>query len=60
MKKTYLGIIENEHCDFKTFVLAEDAATAKARVLRHFSEGLGRTYRAEEVQIIPFGQPTCA
>ena len=57
MKKTYLGIIENEYCDFKTFVLAKDAAAAKARVLRHFSEGLGRTYRAEEVQIIPFGAP---
>ena len=56
-KKTYLGIIENEHCDLKTFVLAEDAAAARARVLSHFSRGLGRPYQAEEVQIIPFGQP---
>lgn len=56
-KKTYLGIIENEHCDIKTFVLAEDAAAARARVLTHFSEGLGRTYREEDLQIIPFGTP---
>jgi hypothetical protein len=57
MKKTYLGIIENEHCDLKTFVLAEDTASARDRVLAHFSQGLGRTYRAEELRIIPFGQP---
>lgn len=56
-KKTYLGIIENEHCDLKTFVLAEDEAAARVRVLSHFSEGLGRTYRAEELRIIPFGEP---
>lgn len=56
-KKTYLGIIENEHCDLKTFVLAEDVSAARARVLSHFSEGLGRTYRAEELRIIPFGEP---
>lgn len=56
-KKTYLGIIENEHCDIKTFVLADDADAARAKVLSHFSKGLGRTYRAEELQIIPFGAP---
>ncbi len=56
-KRTFLGVIENEHCDLKTLVLAEDAAAAKVRVLSHFSRGLGRTYREEEVQIIPFGTP---
>lgn len=57
MKKTYLGIIENGQCELKTLVLAENAAAARDRVLSHFAEGLGRAYRAEELRIIPFGEP---
>ena len=56
-RKTYLGIIQNERCDIKTFVLAESAGAARARILACFSEGLGKTYREEELQIIPFGAP---
>lgn len=54
MRKTYVGIIQNDLCDIKTLVLAENAAAAKARVLANFSEGLGKTYREEDLQIIPF------
>lgn len=56
-KKTFLGVMESEDCGLQALVLAEDAAAAKERVLSHFSKGLGRTCRAEEVRIIPFGNP---
>lgn len=54
MKRTYVGIIQNERCDIKILVLAESAGAARARVLDKWSEGLGKTYREEEVQIIAF------
>lgn len=55
MRKTYVGIIQNERCDMKTLVLAENALQAKEKVLRNFAEGLGRTYREEDLTIIAFG-----
>lgn len=54
MRKTYVGIIQNAHCDMKIFVLAESAGAARARVLDQCREGLGKTYREEELQIIAF------
>ena len=54
MRKTYVGIIQNELCDIKILVLAESASAAKARVLHQCREGLGKTYREEELQIIAF------
>ena len=33
MRKTFVGIIQNEYCDIKILVLAENAVAAKARVL---------------------------
>lgn len=57
MRKTYVGIIRNEMCDIKTLVLAENAAAAKARVLANFGEGLGKTFREEDLRIIAFGDP---
>lgn len=55
MRNTYMGMIQNDQCNIKTLVLAESAAAARAKVLAHFSEGLGKTYREEELQIIAFG-----
>ena len=54
MRKTYVGIIQNEYCDIKILVLAENAGVARARVLDRCKEGLGKTYREEELQIIAF------
>jgi hypothetical protein len=54
MKKTYVGIIQNQLCDMKTVVLAENADAAKARVVSH-CRLLGKVFREEEVQIIAFG-----
>lgn len=54
MKKTFVGIIQNEFCDIKTLVLADDPDTARARVLDTFRAGLGKTYREEELRIIAF------
>lgn len=54
MRKTYVGIICNERCDIKTLVLAESALEARAKVLRNFGDGLGKTYREEDLQIIAF------
>lgn len=54
MRKTYVGIIQNELCDIKTLVLAESAAAARASVLDKFREGLGKTYREEDLRIIAF------
>lgn len=56
MKRTYVGILCNERYDLKTLVLAEDAGTAKEKMLDH-CRGLGKAFREEEVQIIPFGAP---
>ncbi len=56
MRRTYVGIIQNAHCDIKILVLAEDAGTARAKVLDRCREGLGKTYREEELQIIAFAQ----
>jgi hypothetical protein len=56
MRRTYVGIIQNDLCDIKTLVLAEDAGAAKARVLANFSHSLGRTFREEEVRIVAFGE----
>lgn len=55
MKRTYVGIVRNEVCDMKIFVLAENAGVAKARVLDQVGKGLGRACREEDLQIIPFG-----
>lgn len=33
MRKTFVGIIQNEYCDIKILVLAENAVAAKAGVL---------------------------
>lgn len=55
MRKTYVGIIRNENCDIQTLVLAEDVLRAKEKVLRHFGDGLGKTYREEDLTIIAFG-----
>lgn len=55
MRTTYVGIIRNEFCDIKTLVLAENADAARARVLANFHDGLGKTYREEDLQILPFG-----
>lgn len=55
MRKTYVGIIQNDRCDIKIFVLAENAGAARARVLDK-CEGLGKTYREEDLQIIAFAQ----
>ncbi len=54
MRKTYVGIIQNELCDIKILVLAENAGAARARVLDRCREGLGKTYREDELQIIAF------
>ena len=56
MKRTYVGILCNERYDLKTMVLADNAGAAKEKVLAH-CRGLGKTFREEEVQIIPFGTP---
>lgn len=56
MRKTFVGIIQNEYCDIKILVLAENAVAAKAGVLDRCREGLGKTYREEELQIIAFAQ----
>lgn len=56
MKRTYVGILCNERYDMKTMVLADNAGAAKEKVLAH-CRGLGKTFREEEVQIIPFGTP---
>ena len=56
MRKTYVGIIQNELCDIKTLVLAENADAARARVLDTFRAGLGKTYREEELRIIAFAE----
>ena len=55
-RRTYVGIIQNDFCDIKTLVLAEDAGEAKAKVLRNFGDCLGRTYREEDVTILAFGE----
>ena len=55
-RRTYVGIIQNDFCDIKTLVLAEDAGEAKAKVLRNFGDGLGRTYREEDITIRAFGE----
>ena len=55
-RRTYVGIIQNDICDIKTLVLAEDAVEAKAKVLRHFGDALGKTYREEDLTIIAFGE----
>lgn len=52
MRRTYVGIIQNEICDFKTLVLAESADAARARVLANFGPSL---VRDEDLQIIAFG-----
>lgn len=57
MRKTYVGIIQNDLCDIKILVLAENATAAKARVLDKCKAGLGKTYREEELQIIAFVSP---
>jgi hypothetical protein len=54
MKRTYVGIIQNQMCDMKTMVLAESIDAAKERVVAH-CKGLGKVFREEEVQIIAFG-----
>ncbi len=54
MRRTYVGIIQNERCDFKALVLAENEGEARAKVLHSFGEGLGKTYREEELQIVAF------
>lgn len=54
MRKTYVGIIQNEYCDIKILVLAENAGAARARVLERCKDSLGKTYREEELQIIAF------
>lgn len=56
MKRTYVGMIQNESCDIKTLVLAESEAAARERVLKNFAAGLGKTYREEDLQIVAFGQ----
>ena len=55
-RRTYVGIIQNDICDIKTLVLAEDAGQAKEKVLRNFGDGLGKTYREEDLPIIAFGE----
>ena len=55
-RRTYVGIIQNDICDIKTLVLAEDAVEAKTKVLRHFGDALGKTYREEDLTIIAFGE----
>ena len=57
MKRTYVGIIQNELCDIKTLVLAESAEAARARILDNFRAGLGKTYREEDLRIIAFADP---
>ncbi len=56
MKRTYVGVIQNEMCDMKIFVLAENALAARDRVLAKCADGLGKTYREEDLQIIAFAQ----
>lgn len=56
MRKTYVGIIQNEYWDIKTLVLAEDADAARARVLENFRGSLGGTYREEDLRIIAFAE----
>lgn len=56
MRNTYVGIIQNELCDIKILVLAEDAGAARAKVLDKCKEGLGKTYRETDLQIIAFAQ----
>lgn len=54
MRRTYVGIIQNDMCDIKILVLAESAGAARVRVLDRCREGLGKTYQEEELQIIAF------
>ncbi len=54
MRNTYVGIIQNEYCDIKTLVLADSADAARARVLDKFRDGLGKTYREEDLRILAF------
>lgn len=54
MKRTYVGIVCNERYDFKTLVLADSVGAAREKVLAH-CKGLDCSFRADQVQIIPFG-----
>ena len=54
MRKTFVGIIQNEFCDIKTLVLAESAEAARARVLANFQDRLGRSYQESDLTILPF------
>jgi hypothetical protein len=56
MKKTFAGIVHSEQYDLQTLVLAENAGAAKEKVLAH-CRSLGKTFHADQVQIIPFGAP---
>lgn len=54
MRRTYVGVIQNDQCDLKALVLAENEGEARAKVINTFKDGLGRTYREEELQIVAF------
>lgn len=56
MRKTFVGIIQNEYCDLKILVLAENAVVARTRVLDRCRDTLGKTCREEDLQIIAFAQ----
>ena len=54
MRRTYVGIIQNDLCDIRILVLADSAGAARTRVLEKCKEGLGKTCREEDLQIIAF------
>lgn len=56
MRKTYIGIIQNDRWDIKTLVLAENPGMARARVLENMGPKLGSSFRDEDLQIIAFGE----
>lgn len=55
MRKTYVGILQNELCDIKILVLAESPEAARERVLGNMPHGLSKTCREEDLKIVAFG-----
>lgn len=53
-RRAYVGIIKNSKWDVKTLILAWNPEDAKVRVMEKFTEAFGKTYREEDVRIVPF------
>lgn len=51
-RETYIGVIQNDECDTKTLVVAENEADAMEQVLEKFRTSLH--YTKDDVTIIRF------